>query len=195
MLSLIITTPRQQGRHHCSGERGAETSRHPCPHLFPDLHPTEFQRSSWDGRVLTHKTHKPLGTEGGAAADREGSLRNSSDWVSLSESWDAPETFKLLSSRQFTHPASYCSQHRVRKVSHPPAQVPPSLHPSSSDEAGPLMGWSQVTSIHPSKSRNPLHCVASMTVNKGCCHFPEGRAGESAWPSIKPSCSRNCYLW
>lgn len=112
MLSLIVTTSRQQGRHHCSGERGAETSRHPCPHLFADLHPTGFQRSSWDGRVLTHKTHKPLGTEGGAAADREGSLRNSSDWVSLSESWDAPETFKLLSSRQFTHSASYCSQHR-----------------------------------------------------------------------------------
>ena len=71
---------------------------------------------------------------------------------------------------------------------------PPSLHPSSSDEAGSLMGWSQVTHIHPSKSRNPLHCAASMTVNKGCCHFPEGRAGESAWPSIKPSCRRNCWL-
>lgn len=82
----------------------------------------------------------------------------------------------------------------VGKVSHPPAQVPPSLHPSSSDEAGSLRGWSQVTSIHPSKSRNPLHCAASMTVNKGCCHFSEGRAGGSAWPSTKPSCSRNCWL-
>lgn len=114
---------------------------------------------------------------------------------SLSESWDAPETFKAPV-LQAVHTPGFLlpTAQRVRKVSHPPAQVPPSLHPSSSDEAGPLMGWSQVTSIHPSKSRNPLHCVASMTVNKGCCHFPEGRTGESAWPSIKPSCSRNCRL-